>query len=89
MLIDMDFNLLPLAVKARLLAAHLKTHMQMVEDMSADLQALYRKYVGKSKEVTQLEARLERAEKEKQAYETFVNRHGLKKAFNNFKHNLQ
>lgn len=81
----MDFNTLPLKNQLRILAAHLKTHMQMVEDMSADLQALYRKYIRKSKEVTLLEARLEKAEKERQAYESFVNIHGLKTSFNNFK----
>lgn len=81
----MDFNTLPLKNQLRIMAAHLKTHMQMVEDMSADLRALYQKYVRKSREVTLLEARLERAEKERQAYESFVQRHGLKKSFNHFK----
>jgi hypothetical protein len=82
---ETNFNNLPLVTKNRLLAAHLKTHMNIVEELSKAFRELEMKYFRRARDTAALESELRSAKEELQLYQSFVARHGLKKAYMKFK----
>ncbi len=81
---ELDFNRMPLEHQNRLLACHLKTHIQMVDDMTDDNRILYERLKKRNKELENTRLTLATRNKQCSAHWEFLRRHGLTTAFEKF-----
>lgn len=80
----MDFNTLPLAVKNRLLALHLKTHMQLVEDQAEDNMILHSRLSKRTAELEAAQDTIKNRNELLAKHRNFLRSHGLMSMFDNY-----
>lgn len=81
---EFDFNQLPAEVKNRILASHLKTTLQMVEDLNDDNTILQSRLYMRLRELEKVTAKLEHRDETLNHYRAFLSRVGLERAFFEF-----
>lgn len=81
---EMNFLSLPLKVQNRLLACHLKTHVQLVDDLSEDVKILHGRLKKRNIEINDIQEKLGLRNKLVAAHYEFLKLHGLQTAFDKF-----
>lgn len=81
---EMNFLNLPLKVQNRLLACHLKTHVQLVDDLNEDLKILHGRLKKRHIELNDTQEKLRLRNKLVAAHYEFLRLHGLQSAFDKF-----
>ena len=81
---DMQFAALPIEVQLRLLACHLKTHMQLVDDLEDDIKILLNHQQHRLLELHRAEDALKSKNAKIDKYRQFLQVYGLSNAFKSF-----